>query len=125
MHGKNFHPFLNLMLAGRQQFPLRRPATTFLAVNLDDAQTADCHRIHVWLVTQDRNRNLGLVAELLHIKFPRRIEDGCVSRRSAPFQIDDNISVGIRQRLSQGNSNRQTVDLKSYFLGIVGFGWRI
>ena len=99
VHGKDFHPIFDLVLARRQKFAFRGPTAALLAVDLHDAKSADRDWRHVWLMAQNRDGNFLLISQLLHVKLPRRIENGRIARCGAPFQIHDNVPTSIRQGL--------------------------
>ncbi len=125
VHGENFHPVSDLVLARRQQFTLRGAAAPLLPVDLHDAKPADRNRMHVRLMAENRDRNFLFVAYLLHVELSRRVVDCGVTRRGAPLQIDHDIAIGIGQRLGQRHGDRHTVDLKRYVFFVVGFCRRI
>ena len=66
----------------------RRP---FLAVDLDYAKTADRHRGHVRLMTQ--NPIDFLLTDLLHIKFPPH--QSLYNAVSCALQIEHDVAIGI------------------------------
>src|SRR5207248_11071887 len=83
VHGKDFHPIFDLVLARRQKFAFRSPTAALLAIDLHDAKPANRDWRHVWLMAQNRDGDFLLIPELLHVKLPRRIIDGCVTWRGA------------------------------------------
>src|SRR5215510_11651763 len=125
IHGEDFHPFLNLILAGRKELPLTFASPSLLTVNLHQAQTTNRNRGHVQLVTQYWEGNLLFVANLLYIQLPRGVIDGCPPRSSSPFEIDDNVSIRILERLGCWNRHRRPIDLESDILSVICLRRRI
>ena len=120
-HGEDFHAFDDLMLAGGQEFALRRALATLHAVNLDDAEPANRHGLHVRLMAKHGNGNLGFVADFFHVKGNGGIVNRRVTGGRPVLEIEDEISIRVGEGTRHRHLDGLAVDLQGDDFVVVRF----
>ena len=120
--GEDFHAIFDGVLAGGEEFAFGGALASFLAINLDDAESADGDWGHVRLVAEDGDGDFGFVAWLADIELNGGVVDRGVVRGGEAIEIDEDIAVGVFEGDGEGDGDGGAIDLESDGFFVIGLG---